>query len=613
MLKTNKHLTPRRQDAKNGQKEKGNLEFSEPSISKFLSFGFLPKKPFLASWRLGVGSAVFLFLLFGSVFADELNFKVLSLIPIQDGGRIKPFDTFSRESVRLVTGHEHYEGQNSIATVLDWATHPSAWENKNFILADNLEFRALIGVPKDQRMLSPQFLVNHEGFIAYAKTSYAKQQKKITLDPKEKEALAVFGRLQRFEDIKAGDALALIPVMDEKTQKWGTMGDLNRAYVTNKATIPEAAMEVLGAFAGVLSSYDKQDAGKFLTESQSLSQILAQIGGDHYADRGKMKLEVLFNALKPFRWAWIVHLLAAVLMGFSLSTKNPKISALFFRPGFLCFEAGIGISIYGFVLRCVIAGRPPVSNMYESLIWVTFGMTVFALVFEWIFKTRFFALAGSILAVIGFVLADNVPTVLDPSIQPIEPVLRSNFWLTIHVLTITLSYAAFLLSLGIGHVCLWSLWKHPEDKARLQGQTRLLYRVVQVGVVLLAAGTILGGVWANYSWGRFWGWDPKETWALIALLGYVAILHGRLAGWLREVGFTIGVVCAFLGVLMAWYGVNFILGVGLHSYGFSKGGLPFVITFVVVEIILVTTVGLKARAAQLALPKAKPATSLTQS
>jgi ABC-type transport system involved in cytochrome c biogenesis permease subunit len=114
-------------------------------------------------------------------------------------------------------------------------------------------------------------------------------------------------------------------------------------------------------------------------------------------------------------------------------------------------------------------------------------------------------------------------------------------------------------------------------------------------VVLLAAGTILGGVWANYSWGRFWGWDPKETWALIALLGYVAILHGRLAGWLRERGFTIGVVAAFLGVLMAWYGVNFILGVGLHSYGFSKGGLPYVAGFTVLEGLLLTAVALGSR------------------
>jgi len=530
-----------------------------------------------------------------TAFSGELDYRTLSLIPIQEGGRLKPMDTFARESVRIVTGHEKFEGQNSLQTVLDWAAHPNNWEDKNFILIENLDLRNLIGVSSDQRKVSPHFLVDHEGFISYAKSSFTKQQRKMALDPQEKEALSVFGRLQKFEDIKSGDAFALIPVADPKTQRWGTIGDLNRAYQLNKSSVPEAAMAVLSSFAGVLAGFDKRDTAKFTDESANLSQILAQIGGKDYADPSKMSLEVQFNALKPFRKAWIIHLFAAIIIGISLYSRKTELSKKVFRWGLFLFEMGIGISLYGFILRCLIAGRPPVSNMYESLIWVTFGMTVFALIFEWIFKTRFFALAGSILAVVGFVLADNVPTVLDPSIGPIEPVLRSNFWLTIHVLTITLSYAAFLLSLGIGHVCLWSLWNHPKDKDRLQSQTKLLYRVVQVGVVLLAAGTILGGVWANYSWGRFWGWDPKETWALIALLGYVAILHGRLAGWLREVGFTIGVISAFLGVLMAWYGVNFILGVGLHSYGFSKGGLPFVISFVTIEIVLVTVVGLKAK------------------
>jgi cytochrome c-type biogenesis protein CcsB len=288
-------------------------------------------------------------------------------------------------------------------------------------------------------------------------------------------------------------------------------------------------------------------------------------------------------------------LIAALLVGLSFLFKTPKFYKWFFIPGFVFFAAGIAFSVYGFVLRCLVAGRPPVSNMYESLIWVTFMMTLFALIFEMIYRVRFFVLAGSILAIVGFMLADNVPTVLDPAIQPIEPVLRSNFWLTIHVLTITSGYAAFALSLIFGHVCFWFYWFQGNNREMIQRLTKLLYRVVQVGVVLLAAGTILGGVWANYSWGRFWGWDPKETWALIALLGYVAILHGRLAGWLRELGFTIGVVLAFLGVLMAWYGVNFILGVGLHSYGFSKGGLPYVISFVIMEMILVTAVGIKAR------------------
>jgi ABC-type transport system involved in cytochrome c biogenesis permease subunit len=367
--------------------------------------------------------------------------------------------------------------------------------------------------------------------------------------------------------------------------------------------MPDAALAVLESFAEVLKGYDEKDSEKFLTGSQNLSQILAQIGGKDYADPGKMSLEVQFNALKPFRLAWIIYLVAALFISLSLIFKSPKIYNWIYIPGFCLFLLGVGMSTYGFVLRCLIAGRPPVSNMYESLIWVTFMMTVFALIFELIFKVRLFVLAGSILAWVGFTLADNIPTVLSPSIEPIEPVLRSNFWLTIHVLTITSGYAAFLLSLGIGHVCLWFLWFRFGQKETVQKLTKLLYRVVQVGVVLLAAGTILGGVWANYSWGRFWGWDPKETWALIALLGYVAILHGRLAGWLKELGFTIGVMSAFLGVLMAWYGVNFILGVGLHSYGFSTGGLPFVITFVTLEIILMTVVGLKVKKTAAVKPK----------
>jgi hypothetical protein len=111
--------------------------------------------------------------------------------------------------------------------------------------------------------------------------------------------------------------------------------------------------------------------------------------------------------------------------------------------------------------------------------------------------------------------------------------------------------------------------------------------VLQLGVILLAAGTILGGVWANYSWGRFWGWDPKETWALIALLCYILTLHGRLAGWWTQFGLVVASVVCFLAVLMAWYGVNFVLGKGLHSYGFGIGGETYVVGFVIADLLFV--------------------------
>jgi ABC-type transport system involved in cytochrome c biogenesis permease subunit len=114
-----------------------------------------------------------------------------------------------------------------------------------------------------------------------------------------------------------------------------------------------------------------------------------------------------------------------------------------------------------------------------------------------------------------------------------------------------------------------------------------LYKTLQVGVLLLTTGTILGGVWANYSWGRFWDWDPKETWALTALLGYLFLLHGRISGLWGGFGLAVGSVIAFMSVLMAWYGVNFVLGAGLHSYGFGTGGFPLVATFVGCEVAFV--------------------------
>jgi ABC-type transport system involved in cytochrome c biogenesis permease subunit len=173
------------------------------------------------------------------------------------------------------------------------------------------------------------------------------------------------------------------------------------------------------------------------------------------------------------------------------------------------------------------------------------------------------------------------------SIDPLVPVLRDNFWLTVHVLTITLSYAAFALAMGFGHILLFRYARDPRSARTDATMHFWLYRVLQLGVLLLAAGTILGGVWANYSWGRFWGWDPKETWALIALLCYLVTLHGRLAGWWTQFGLVVASVVCFLAVLMAWYGVNFVLGKGLHSYGFGIGGETYVATFVIADLLFV--------------------------
>ncbi|HXM74363.1 MAG TPA: cytochrome c biogenesis protein CcsA, partial [Chthoniobacterales bacterium] len=249
--------------------------------------------------------------------------------------------------------------------------------------------------------------------------------------------------------------------------------------------------------------------------------------------------------------------------------------------------AGLLFHASGIAMRCLIAGRPPVTNMYESIIWVSFAVTFFAMIFFARYRTPIYLLAALPVTLVALLLVHQMPIAMPASIDPLVPVLRDNFWLTIHVLTITLSYAAFALAMGFGHILLFRYARNPA-KARADTAMHFwLYRVLQLGVLLLAAGTILGGVWANYSWGRFWGWDPKETWALIALLCYITTLHGRLAGWWTQFGLVVASVVCFLAVLMAWYGVNFVLGKGLHSYGFGIGGETYVATFVILDLAFV--------------------------
>jgi ABC-type transport system involved in cytochrome c biogenesis permease subunit len=412
-----------------------------------------------------------------------------------------------------------------------------------------------------------------------------------------------------------------------------------------------------------------------------------------YPSLATIERETHFNKVNPFWQAPFAYGSAALLLILSLGCISiggktsllGRLGSTSYLIGIAALGIGILLEIVGFYLRVQISGWAPVTNMYETVIWVALVAAVLSFAFEMIYRPTFFALAGSAVALLGTITAANVP-LLDPSIKSLQPVLRSNLWLTIHVLTEVSSYAAFGLAWMLGLIaCLcylvstyrrsprwielaaplvpglpllilggigvaassgllgpnWSiggvpgyassqpsvgsdnvfylftglalvgetltltallglageglnrlLWRDVQETeweaadgtpdARGRAMQRMaavvkplsnfVYRTMQVGVLLIAAGTMLGGVWADYSWGRFWGWDPKEVWALITLLVYLVPLHGRFAGWVSTFGLVALSVACFLSVIMAWYGVNFVLGVGLHSYGFVEGG-----------------------------------------
>jgi ABC-type transport system involved in cytochrome c biogenesis permease subunit len=213
-----------------------------------------------------------------------------------------------------------------------------------------------------------------------------------------------------------------------------------------------------------------------------------------------------------------------------------------------------------------------VSNIYETVIFVAAMAAVFALILEALYQKKIILLGGATAACAALVLADQLPNVLDPKISPLVPVLRSNYWLIIHVLTIVSSYAGGALAWMLANIGLGMIAFGKPQRETIKTLSQFCYRAMQIAVLLLAAGTFLGGWWAAESWGRFWGWDAKEVWALISLVCYVIPLHARYFGFVKDFGLLVSAVLCFAAILMSWYGSNFVLAAGLHSYGFGGGG-----------------------------------------
>jgi ABC-type transport system involved in cytochrome c biogenesis permease subunit len=495
-------------------------------------------------------------------------------VAIQDGGRLKPLDTFARESARRIGGARPFTGGETVAGMeaVDWLlamlSDPERWQREPVVRVAHADLRARAGLSAGRDRYSYAELVQNERLLDAVASVRARAERDEALDAVDREVAELEGVLVLFRGLLSGEALRIVPVQG-RSGAWMSVADL----------APGGEGERLGAVRERVVALVAAGPGR-AAAAAALRDDLRAAGGAHYPAAGTLEREVRYNRTKPFRLAWLLFLGAFVVLLAAMPLRSRALGG----AGLALAVAGLVATTGGLWLRTVIAGRAPVTNMYETVVFAAWGAVALALAFEAVYGGRIAAACASGLAVVALVLADNVP-ILDGSIAPLVPVLRDNLWLTLHVLTITLGYAAFLLAMGLGHVSLAFLAFAP-GRPVVGVLTRFLYRSLQVGTLFLAIGTLLGGVWASYSWGRFWGWDPKETWALIALLGYLAVLHGRLAGWLGDFGLAMGAVGGFLLVLMAWYGVNYVLGTGLHAYGFGSGGAGWMFAFAALELLV---------------------------
>lgn len=544
--------------------------------------------------------------------SDTAALDALRRIPVQHNGRIKPFQSFAQEAVLYVTAKTRFAGREPTELVWQWIAQPEKWKGQPLIPVTYPPLRKEFKLMLIDSRLPPEVVLQHTPFTEKLRAIYAKRTKREKLTPAEQKQLELYQKASFWRDLAEGNTPGFIAHPNDPEASWlplrGLAGETYEQLVAQFYP-PDALSEVrlslhllmTGLRSGAALSELAEPAASFRAALDNLFRA-----GGVILDTHLLNTEIHYLNLQPFRWAWILYFtsLFLSLLGtgipfsrawFSSSRAEGENRTKAFSPfttwlrrtGYGFFLAGFGLHAYGFYLRCVIAGRPPVTNMYESLIWVSWAVVLFSIVLFIFYRAEVILNTAAIVAGVALLLAQSFPVALNPAISPLVPVLRSNFWLTVHVLTITLAYGAFLLAWGLAHVVIFSCAADPSREGRHKSLAQFLYRALQMGVILLAGGTVLGGVWANYSWGRFWGWDPKETWALIALLGYITVLHGRFTGWLGTFGLAVGSVVAFLGVLMAWYGVNFVLATGLHSYGFGGGGLPYILAAVLFDLALI--------------------------
>jgi cytochrome c-type biogenesis protein CcsB len=506
------------------------------------------------------------------------DYSEVRLVPILHDARPQPLDTFAREVMRLVTSREYWSeskaphpflARDPMTNLLSMLFEPDKWKDIPVIHLGKADVKKILGVDSMSQWISYNDLHNSSALREEFKNIMRKQQAEEKLTPLEQRIGELHGVLNTLDGVFYGTDIKVVPAAQEGgTLKWHSLDE--------SAAIP-ANEPVRLALQGMLAGFTASDPSAFQEGARRLAAELRSRGSEQYPALKTLKLEAQYNSLKPFRNAWIFLLIGSILFGVSLGITS-RISYLT-AWGFTL--VGFVLSGGGLLMRVMIAGRPPVSNMYESVVYMGWGILLFAIIFELIYRQRIFLLCGSVMGVIVLALADMLP--FDPAISPLVPVLRSNYWLLIHVLTIVISYSAFGLAMAIAHLSLSFYLFAPGKKDFIRTANNFVYRAIQLGVLLLTAGTILGGVWANESWGRFWGWDPKETWAFISICGYLALLHSRYSGLVGPFGTSVAAVLGFQLILMTWYGVNFILAAGLHSYGFGTGGQGYIAGYLGIE------------------------------
>jgi cytochrome c-type biogenesis protein CcsB len=454
--------------------------------------------------------------------------EALRRLPVQHDGRVMPLDTLAREAVWNVTGKRSVWGVDPVAMALGWALEPQAWVIQPIVPVKDDLLAAEIGLPPGTRWSSFQTLARSERLNQLMSAAQAAEQQERPLAPLEKATRKLEERLLWMQSVLSQEALRVVPAA-KPGDAW---------------TAPEHLHSVADLRAVLDSGVS---AGRLAPERASA--------------------EVLYNRARPDRLAWWALTLSLLL---SIAAMLLERRALDVAAGAL-LVAGFAAMSWGLWMRWQVAGRIPASNMYESLLFLGWGVGAFAVIATLLLRNRIVVLNAAAGAALTMALTDLLP--MDRFVHPMPPVLSGTYWLAIHVPIIMLGYAVLALGMVVAHMQIGVEAFSPARRSITLKMADLQYFYIHIGSIFLVAGILTGSMWAATSWGRYWGWDPKEVWSLVAFLAYMAILHARAERLIGSFGVAAWSIVAFQTILMTYLGVNFVLASGLHSYGFGESSV----------------------------------------
>jgi len=514
-------------------------------------------------------------------------------IIIQDiGGRMKPINTFSSELLRKVSKNDHFRGMDSDQVMLSITQFPQLWYHVPIINLPkgNDSIRSLIGIPADTKFAALADFFDDKG--NYKLDKFLDEAHQASVKNKfQTDFISADEKVNLLYSAVSGQIMKIFPIPGHENNKWVSYLELNEAGMKGMDSI--YTKNILPMYTtSLLKSIETKD---FKPSDELLTSIInfqKKYGSAVVPSEQKVKAEILYNKYDVFKKLYSYYMLVSVLMFIVVITRIFKDNkVLKFATKFF-----IGLTIFLFVLhtggliaRWYVSGHAPWSNAYESMIFVGWATMLFGL----IFGRKSNITTASTAFVVGMILWSAHLNWTDPSIGTLQAVLDS-YWLMIHVSIIVGSYGPLTLGMMLGVVALLlMIFTTKGNKAKMELNLKEITYInemaLTVGLVMLTIGNFMGGQWANESWGRYWGWDPKETWALISIMVYAFVIHMRFVPALRGLWiYNLMSVLAFYSIMMTYFGVNFYLS-GLHSY--AKGDQVVTPSFIWISVGIITVIG----------------------